>query len=139
MSELGEWRLPQVFDTERVRRFRQAEWTADIMREIDAGGLQVLDRITGLPASPLQLPSILETAFKDISVDRGTGSGGGAVSGEMRVFRYQDADTWLRVNGKYGFGDGGIFEAMSGHLSSVARETASTRCWARSTGQRSRK
>ncbi len=88
-----------------------------------------MDKETGNPATAMQVPAILKTAFHDITTGGGRGGGGGgmAFSPEMRVFRFTEgkpgADAYLNLMEKYGPGRD-LYAMMDGHLKSASRETA---------------
>lgn len=128
MFNLAEdWRQPQFWTSERVRHFGETEFTADIEAWLNRGGLRVMDKETGAAATPLQVPAVVQTAFRDITAGGGRGGAGFAFSPEMRVFRFAEgkagADAYLALMEKYGPGTD-LYGMMRGHLHSAAREIA---------------
>jgi len=129
LSVLDDWDYPQHWTPERYRKFSEDEWTNDVMREVRAGGMEIMDRATGAPAAALRIPAILQDAHQKISLGRvgaatdGAGSAS-AFSQDMRIFRFKDPEAWLRMSDKYGAGRGGIYNLLAGHLDSMAREIA---------------
>lgn len=120
-NALDDWRLPQFWTGERIVR-RKAEWLADVHAAIDEGGLVLWDRHTYSPAAALERENILEAAFRNITEGGGFG-GAGSFSPEVRVFRFQNADAYLRLMGKYGPGND-VFGLLTGHLRDASREIA---------------
>lgn len=118
---LDDWRLPQFWTGERMVR-RKEEWLADVRAALDDGSLVLWDKNTYQPAGALERENILETAFRNITEGGGFG-GGGSFSQEVRVFRFQSADAYLRLMGKYGPGDD-VFGLLTGHLRDASREIA---------------
>lgn len=124
-----DWRQPQFWASDRVRSAGQAAFEADVLDGTRSGGLQVFDKVTGAPVTPMTLPAVLKTAFDDIATGGGRGGGSGAFSPEMRVFRFTNgklgADAYLRLMEKYGPGSD-LYSMMRSHLHAAAREIAFT-------------
>lgn len=125
LSVLEDWRLPQSWDTTRVRQFSQAEFVGDLMREFETGGMRVIDSAGYGEAPVAAVPGIIANAYRDITLGMGQGNGGGFAS-QLRVFRFDNPETYKRLMKKYGAGDGGLHKMLVGHLSSMAREIAFT-------------
>lgn len=123
LSVLDDWRLPQFWDSTRARGFTEREFVDDLMREYDGGFLRVMDKQGHGEAPRAAVPGIMANAFKDIQLGRGQGTGGGFAN-QLRVFRFDDADSYKRLMQKYGPGDGGLFKMLTGHLASMGREIA---------------
>ncbi|KPH08845.1 hypothetical protein CO657_13635 [Rhizobium acidisoli] len=125
LSVKDDWRLPQFWDTARVRQFSQAEFTNDLMAEYQAGNMRVLDTAGNGEAPVAAVPGIIANAHRDISLGMGQGAGGGFAS-QLRVFNFENPDTYKRLMQKYGAGSGGLHKMLVGHLSSMSREIAFT-------------
>jgi len=121
---LDDWRLPQFWESARVRSVGETDFTRDIDDAIRGGSLTLLDRETGKPANDLQRPAIVKQAYENITTGRHSASRAGGFSSEMRIFRFNDAETWLRFQDKYGAGRGGVYNMMLGHVNAMAREIA---------------
>ena len=124
ISVLEDWRLPQPWSTVRVRKFTQNEFTDDLMREFEGGTLRVMDKAGFGDAPRGAVGGIIANAYTDIKLGRGGSGGGGGFTNQLRVFRFNDPDAWLRVMGKYGPGDAGLYGMMAGHMQGMAREIA---------------
>lgn len=119
------WRVPQPWASERVRKYSEDEFVKDFMQRIDSGGIKRLwDNRTGKPADPKDYDFMLRRAYADI-----TGSGGstGVFSKEMRTFEFgpgkDGADGWLALQEKYGVGEN-IVGMLTGHMQRMASEIA---------------
>ncbi|MFP5078618.1 hypothetical protein ACLE20_15035 [Rhizobium sp. YIM 134829] len=125
VSVLEDWRLPQSWDTSRLRKFSQAEFTNDLMTEYEAGNLRVIDAEGQGDAPRAAVGGIIANAYNDITLGR-TGNGGAAgFTNQLRVFRFQSPDAYIRLMKKYGMGDGGLYNTMMGHFGGMGREIAS--------------
>lgn len=125
LSVLEDWRLPQSWDTARVRQFSQKEFVDDLMHEYQTGGMRVIDKAGYGEAPVAAVPGIIANAYRDITLGMGQGNGGGFAA-QLRVFRFENPDTYKRLMKKYGAGDGGLHKMLVGHLSGMAREIAFT-------------
>ncbi|QRG09267.1 hypothetical protein EZH22_14010 [Xanthobacter dioxanivorans] len=118
------WRLPQFWDTLRVRAFTREEFKADFAAELDRGALTLWDRDTGAPAKADRRDFVLERAYRDITVGDSAST---AFSPEQRTFQFADgaagAEAWLRLQEKYGSGQN-VFGVLTGHLQRMANEIA---------------
>jgi len=122
---LEDWRLPQFWESSRVRKYSEREFTDDLMREYTAGNLKVLDKEGHGEAPGLAVPGIIVNSYQDIRFGRGSSAGGG-FSNQLRVFRFQNPETYKRLMKKYGVGDGGLYNTLMGHLGAMAKEIAFT-------------
>lgn len=118
------WRVPQPWNGEQVRKVPLEEFKRDFRDALDAGGISRLwDRDTGNPAAAARTDFILDRAYRDIVT---TGSSG-TFSREMRTFEFAPgeagAEAWLKLQAKYGVGDN-IFGMLTGHMRSMATEIA---------------
>lgn len=119
-----EWRLPQFWDTLRVRSFTRDEFKADFAAEMDRGGITLWDGDTGAPAKADRRNFVLDRAYRDITIGD---SAAPAFSPEQRTFQFTDgeagAEAWLRLSEKYGGGEN-AFGMLMGHLHRMANDIA---------------
>ncbi|PYE25097.1 hypothetical protein C8J32_10450 [Rhizobium sp. PP-CC-3A-592] len=125
LSVLDDWRLPQSWDTSRLRKFSQSEFTNDLMTEFEAGNLRVMDAEGQGDAPRAAVGGIIANAYNDITLGRAGAGAAGGFSNQLRVFRFQSPDTYIRLMKKYGVGDGGLYNTMMGHFGGMGREIAS--------------
>lgn len=124
LAVLEDWRLPQMWDTNRLRKHSEREFLDDLMAEINAGNMRVMDSEGWGEAPRAAIPGIIQNAYKDITLGRAQGSGAGGFSNQLRVFRFDSPETYKRLMKKYGVGDGGLFNTMMGHVQGMAKEIA---------------
>jgi hypothetical protein len=129
LHKLVEWRLPQRTNRDALRAVGKDKYVADMLAAHDAGELRLLDFDNGLWFSPgdPKVKAVLETAYDNLTaIVLPTGHTGTAFGGwnEARVFHWQTADGWLKYNDKYGVGDAGIYDALMGHVQTMARDVA---------------
>jgi hypothetical protein len=124
LAVLEDWRLPQMWDTNRLRKFSEREFLDDLMAEINAGNMRVMDAEGWGEAPRAAIPGIIQNAYKEITLGRAQGSGAGGFSNQLRVFRFDSPETYKRLMKKYGVGDGGLFNTMMGHVQGMAKEIA---------------
>jgi hypothetical protein len=129
-TEAEDWRVTQRWGPARLRG-NEAEWTADTFRHVDSGAMIVMDRRTGAPAAPTDIPAIVTGAYEHITAGGGR-NGGSAFNPEMRVFRFAEGEkgaaAWREMMGKYGAGDN-LYDILTGHLREMAREIAFMDTW----------
>jgi hypothetical protein len=118
------WRVPQFWESSRVRKFDRGEFRQDFLDEVNRGALTLYDKDTGMPAAASRFDAVLARAYYDITTSGGTT---GAFSPEMRTFQFSagepGAEAWLRLSAKYGVGDN-VIGLLTGHLNRMAREIA---------------
>lgn len=125
LSVLEEWRLPQMWDGKRLRKFTQAQFVDDLMREFDAGNMHVMDSAGHGAAPRAAVPGIIANAYTSIITGKGGGSGGG-FSNQLRTFRFNNADSFIRLQKQYGIGDGGLYNTLIGHIGGMGKRIATT-------------
>jgi hypothetical protein len=118
------WRLPQPWSSEQVRKFSVDEFKNDFREALSGAGLRRLwDKDTKQPARGDRTDFILDRAYRDITV-HGSSS---AFSREMRTFEFADgaagAEAWLKLQAKYGVGDD-VFGLITGHMQRMSSEIA---------------
>ncbi|ASY64483.1 Phage protein [Sinorhizobium sojae CCBAU 05684] len=123
LSVLEDWRLPQNWDSSRVKQFSEQQFVHDLMTEFEAGNLKVMDKQGQGEAPRAAVGGIIANAYKDITLGKAN-SGAGGFSNQLRVFRFQNPDAYIRLMQKYGIGDGGLYNTMMGHLGGMGREIA---------------
>jgi len=124
LSVLDDWRLPQMWDSRRVRKFTEREFLNDIWTEFEAGNLRVMDKEGWGEAPKAAVPGIIQNAYKEITIGKGQGQGAGGFSNQLRVFRFDHPETYKRLMKKYGVGEGGLFNTMMGHVQGMGKEIA---------------
>lgn len=117
------WRVPQPWNSEQVRKAGEAGFIADFRNELEGGGLARLwDTRKNVPASADEADFILRRAYADIT---GSGGGVGMFSPSQRTFEFADggagAEAWLRLQQKYGVGDN-VMGLLTGHMNKMASE-----------------
>lgn len=120
-----DWRIFQPWNSEQVKKVKEAQFVSDFMAEVDSGGIARLwDTRTNLPATRDQYEFILKRAYADIT---GSGGGVGTFSPTQRTFEFADGtaggEAWIKLQGKYGVGDN-IMGSVTGHLNKMASEIA---------------
>lgn len=129
-GEAENWRQPQRWDTGRVNKAGEAQFKADVMEHIKAGGLSLLDKDTGaIVKSPEDIAHVLARATDDIRMDQGrTGGRQSIFNDTQRTFVFSEskkgADAYLSLMDKYGYGEGGYFNALNDHINNMSRELA---------------
>ena len=124
LAVLEDWRLPQMWDTGRVKKFTEKQFLDDLMQEVDAGSMRVMDKHGQGEAPRAAIPGIIQNAYKDITLGKSQGAGAGGFSNQMRVFRFDNPEAYKRMMKKYGMGDGGLFNTLMGHMQGMAKEVA---------------
>jgi hypothetical protein len=123
-EEMENWRLPQPWNADRVRRFGMGdEFKTDVHNAIDNGGLKVWDKERlEFATDPARTRVLVEKATRDIITEAGSAP---TFSSEMRTFHFQDGkqglDAFLQLQGKYGAGQD-ILSTLTNHLGSMAQE-----------------
>ncbi|MBR0700178.1 hypothetical protein JQ599_09725 [Bradyrhizobium diazoefficiens] len=125
-EENENWRLPQFWSADRVRRFGMGdEFRRDIANAVQSGGLKVFDKENGIVATnPARINALIDKAARDIITEAGAAP---VFSKEMRTFLFEDGrdglNAFLSLQEKYGSGSD-IFSTLIGHLGGMAREGA---------------
>lgn len=125
-EENENWRLPQFWSADRVRRFGMgAEFKRDVQNAIDTGGLKVFDKEREeFATNPARIAQLVDKAARDIITEAGAAP---AFSKEMRTFHFEGGrdgfNAFMALQDKYGSGQD-IFSTLTGHLGAMAREGA---------------
>lgn len=119
------WRVPQPWNPNQVKKVPEAEFVRDFSEAVDSGGIARLwDTRTNRPATAAEREFILKRAYADIT---GSGGGVGTFSPTQRTFEFADgsagAEAWLKLQGKYGVGDN-VMGLLTGHMNKMASEIA---------------
>lgn len=128
IGKIERWGLPQSHDSRAVRRVGYAEWRDFIAPKLDRA--RMIDRRTGQPFGDEALELALRDTYEAIRTDgwsRQTPgqAGRGAMANrhsDPRFLIFKSTDDW----GAYAerFGSGTAFDAMMGHIDTMAREIA---------------
>lgn len=117
--------LPQPHDSGRIREAGLSAWVREVFPMVDRSRYV---SETGNPLNDAEIGKLLEEAWRTISSDgwakvepgqfRGEGSLANAGS-QARVIHFKDAESYVTYLGKYG--QGTVFDALSGHIGWMAR------------------
>ena len=124
ISELEDWRLPQMWDTKRVRSFGadNSEFVENLYQAYAAGDIKVMTK-SGQGETPhLAVLGQLQEMQKDIIAGRG--NGGARMNNQLRTIRFQNFEAYERLMKKYGHGNGNMYNALIGHINSMSQEIA---------------
>ena len=124
----SDWGLPQSHDWKAVRRAGYEAWRDFIMPRLDPK--RMVDQRTGLPMTPEKLELALRDVFETIrtngAVNITPGQQGSRslanARGDARFLVFKDADSWMQYAELYGHGT--PYDAMMGHIESMARDIA---------------
>ncbi len=128
IAKLDSWGLPQAHDTLLVRKSSFADWRDFILPKLDRPAM--IDNLTGLPFSDMRMEDALRDVYEHVRTDGFDQMAPGAHAGgkvanrrlDSRFLHFKDADSWLAYQGKFG---GNAWDAMTGHIDSMARDVAS--------------
>lgn len=128
IGKLDEWHYPQNHARERIGAAGVEKWISDTMPLLDRSKYMNLD---GSRMDDKAVHSFMEHAYDTLITDgmnkmpegpqRGYGLIANRHSGSRQIF-FKDADSYLHYQGEYG--DKGLWSVMTGHVRSVARDTA---------------
>lgn len=124
----ADWGLPQSHDWKRVRLAGYDAWRAFIWDKLDRG--RMVDSRTGQPFTEAKLEAALVEVFDTIRTDGLNGLEPGAMGGralangrgDARFLVFRSADDWMAYAEQ--FGAGSPYDAMVGHIESMARDIA---------------
>lgn len=124
----SDWGLPQSHDWKAVRRAGYDAWRDFILPRLDPA--RMIDNRTGLAMTPEKLELALRDVFETIrtngAVNITPGAPGGKslanARGDARFLVFKDADSWMQY--AESFGHGTPYDAMMGHIESMARDIA---------------
>jgi hypothetical protein len=124
------WHLPQHWDDGKIRAAGAAKFHDYMLDALNGGRLAIRDLETGEPVNPLRALEIIDQAYTRIESgglsDLVPGSPGGAKLAnrrdQVRAFDWTTADAWHDFNRKFGVGDAQVYDLLTGHLDSMARD-----------------
>ncbi|WP_407160845.1 hypothetical protein [Bradyrhizobium sp. STM 3557] len=125
-EEMENWRMPQFWSADRVRRFGMGDaFQADVLNAVAAGGLKVFDKeAQEFATNPARIRVLVAKAARDIITEAGSAP---AFSKEMRTFHFPQGEVGFKafdaLQTKYGAGND-IIGTLTGHLGAMAREAA---------------
>lgn len=117
--------VPRSWDAERLRKTGRDQFAADMLTEVDRSRMLTE---TGQPMSDAEVLDFLRYSWDTLSTEGVihqtpgdyTSPGKRANRGsDHRLIHFKDGEADLRMRQKYG--RGGVFEAMSAHISGMAR------------------
>lgn len=130
IPQLKNWGMPQSHDAQVIARAGLDEWKASIRPLLDPA--QMIDNTTGKAfADDAALDDALDSVWRNITSEGMDGAVPGAFNGQgklanrradHRFLVFRDTDSWLAYNGRFGQGD--LFDAITGHIDSMARDIA---------------
>lgn len=124
----SDWGMPHSHDWKAVRKAGYEAWRDFIMPRLDPK--RMVDQRTGLPMTAEKLELALRDVFETIrtngAVNITPGQQGGRslanARGDARFLVFKDADSWMQYAEVYGHGS--PYDAMIGHIESMARDIA---------------
>ena len=124
----SDWGLPQTHNWKAVRKAGYQAWRDFIMPRLDPA--RMIDQRTGLPMTAegleLALRQVFETVRTNGAINITPGAPGGKAlanaRGDARFLVFKDADSWMQYAKAYGHGS--PYDAMMGHIESMARDIA---------------
>lgn len=127
-GKIENWGLPQVHDSQSVRRAGYERWRADILPELNRA--RMIDERTGRPFSNESFELAMRDVFETIRTDGMNKVTPGTPHRAMlasrrdasRFFHFKDYDAWKRYSDKYGAAS--PFDAMMGHIDGMSRDIA---------------
>jgi hypothetical protein len=127
-----DWRLPQHWDRQAVKRAGEGEFTRFMQDALDAGELRINDFDTGEAVAPERAAQIIADAWRSISTngvaDLVPGQPGGVALATSRsgprAFQWATAEAYLKFQERFGGGDAALFDALTDHIRSISRDIA---------------
>lgn len=124
----SDWGLPQSHNWKAVRKAGYEAWRDFIRPRLDPA--RMIDQRTGMAMTEegleLALRSVFETIRTNGAVNMTPGAPGGRslanARGDARFLVFKDADSWVQYAEAYGHGT--PYDAMMGHIESMARDIA---------------
>ncbi|MEX2628644.1 MAG: hypothetical protein WD341_01810 [Tistlia sp.] len=126
------WRLPQVWQRDKVISAGGQAFREHMMTALETGRLAIRDFETGAPVTRLKAVEIIDEAYEKIRTNglselvpgRRGGTKLANSRSDPRVFEWTSADAWLEFNDRFGMGREGIMDVVTGHVRSIARDIA---------------
>lgn len=133
IPRLKNWGMPQSHDAQLIARAGAKDWKDFIRPLLDPAAM--IDRQTGKGFSdPAVLDEALDDAFRNITSEGMDGQVPGAFTNggklanrraDHRFLIFKDSDAWLAYNERFGQGD--LFDAITGHIASMSSDIAAMR------------
>lgn len=130
IPELKNWGMPQSHDAQAIARAGLQAWKDHIRPLLDPAAM--IDNMTGKAfAGEDALNEALDSVWRNITSEGMDGAVPGAFTGQgklanrrtdHRFLVFKDTDSWLAYNDRFGQGD--LFDAITGHIDSMARDIA---------------
>jgi hypothetical protein len=122
-AEMENWRLPQFWNGDRVRRFGSDEFIKDVGNAVQSGGLKIFDKEAGeFAVSTPRINALIGKAARDIVTEAGSAP---AFSKEMRTFHFAQGKAgfaaFQSLQERYGAGQD-VMSVLHGHLNAMARD-----------------
>lgn len=129
--------FPQSHNPVKVGGAGFEQWRDFILPLLDRE--KMIDPLTGIPMRDDRLQAALFESYEGIKsnglneiarrAEEGLqtfGRGGGVAlrHSSSRFLHFKDADSYLRYNQQFGYGDNGLFDAMMGHIGTMTRDIA---------------
>lgn len=132
ITDMDDWRLPQEWDTRKVKAAGQAKFEEYMLSAFNEGRLRIVDFETGEQVPLDRARDIITSSYESISTNGMNKITPGAVNKnstanartERRSFKWASADAWLDFNREWGVGDSQIYDILTGHLDGLARDIA---------------
>ena len=132
ITDRNNWRLPQEWDTAKVKARGQAAFEEYMLKAFNEGRLRIVDFDTGVAVDAVRAGQIISDAYTNISTNGVHRITPGQISRpsvanartERRAFEWTGADAWLDFNREWGVGDAQIYDVLTGHLDGLARDIA---------------
>lgn len=131
LAKREDWRLPQVWNHDRVKAAGQADFRTFMIEAAERGDLRIRDFETGDMVAPEIRDRIIDQAWERIAtnglsdIEPGRAGQGGMLANSRnsaRAFEWTSADAWFRFNDRFGHGDSGIYDLLTGHLDGMSRD-----------------
>lgn len=130
IPQLKNWGMPQSHDADAIARADFQPWKDFIRPLLEPA--QMIDSSTGKAfADDAALDDALDSVWRNITSEGMDGAVPGAFNGQgklanrradHRFLVFKDTDSWLTYNQRFGQGD--LFDAITGHIDSMARDIA---------------
>lgn len=130
IPKLKNWGMPQSHDAQLIARAGADEWKGFTRALLDPA--QMIDSSTGKAfADDAALDEALDAVWRNITSEGMDGAVPGAFTGQgklanrradHRFLVFKDTDAWLAYNQRFGQGD--LFDAITGHIDSMSRDIA---------------
>ncbi len=126
------WRLPQVWQREKIAGAGQQQFREYMMDALEQGRVTIRDFETGDPVDRAKAVEIISEAYDRIRTNglselmpgRHGATKLANSRSDPRVFEWTSADAWLDFNDRFGVGREGIMDLLTGHVRSIGRDIA---------------